>query len=115
MGIAAYNRGSEVIARQILRDYPVKPQAFEIMDRINGLPKFSQGRLHDILQTKRVPLTETVAIQFSRGVWWMMDPDNMYEGYSRCYRSLEAAFRSWDIFLVGYDESTQIWTARSIP
>lgn len=115
MGIAAYNRGSQVIARQIQRDYPVRPRAFEIMDRINALPKFGNDSLLSALKVQRVPFPDTVALEFSRGVWWMMDPDNMYEGHSRWYRSLEDAIRSWDIFLVGYNETTRIWTAKAVP
>lgn len=114
MGIAAYNRGSQVISRQIQRDHPLRQRAFEIMDRINALPKFGQDPLLNALKVKRVPFTETVALEYSNGGWWMMDPDNMYEGHSRFYRTLEDAIRSWDIFLVGYSEITRVWTARAV-
>jgi hypothetical protein len=43
-----------------------------------------------------------------------MDAENIYEGRSRWYRSLEDLISSWDIYLTGYDESTGIWTAESV-
>jgi hypothetical protein len=114
MGAAAYRRGSEVIAKQISRDYPQRHKAFEIMDRINALPKHKGDYRTQILGIKHVPFTEAVAIEFSRGVWWLMDPSDMYEGFSYCYKTLEALVQSWDVYLTGYDETTGIWTATAI-
>lgn len=109
MGAAAYRRGSEVIAKQIARDFAT-PTAFRIMDRMNALPKAGDSR------AIRVPFAEKLAIEFDihRGVWWLMDASNMYEGHSRWYRSLEKLITSWDIYLTGYDETTGIWTAEAI-
>lgn len=113
MGAAAYRRGSEVIAKQLSSEYPIKPTAFAIMDRINAIPKVKGDMRAQLLNTKHVPFADVIAIEFSRGVWWMMDAENMYEGRSRWYRSLEDLISSWDIYLTGYDESTGIWTAEA--
>lgn len=114
VGSAAYRRGSEAIAKQISREYPIKPTAFAIMDRINAIPKVKGDIRAQLLNTKHVPFADVIAIEFSRGVWWMMDAENMYEGRSRWYRSLEDLISSWDIYLTGYDESTGIWTAEAV-
>ena len=114
MGSASYRRGSETISKQISRDYPIKPTAFAIMDRINAIPKAQGDMRTQLLKAKHVPFADVIAIEFSRGVWWMMDAENMYEGRSRWYRSLEDLISSWDIYLTGYDESTGIWTAEAV-
>lgn len=114
MGAAAYRRGSEVIAKQIARDFPAQPKAFAIMDRINAMPKLKGDLRSQLLGAKHVPFAEKIAIEFWRGAWLMMDAENMYEGYSLWYRSLEDLIRSWDIYLTGYDETTGIWTAEAI-
>jgi hypothetical protein len=108
MGAAAYRRGSEVIAKQLERDFAPTPTAFRIMDRMNALPKAGS--------IKRVPFVEKLAIEFDsqRGVWWLMDAENMYEGHSRWYLSLEKLITAWDIYLTGYDETTGVWTAEAI-
>lgn len=108
MGIAAYNRGSKVISTQIQRDAKFTCAAFEIMDRINALPKFGD------CPNKRHPLIKVMCAQYDRGVWWFMDPDNMHEGYSLWYKSLEDLVRSWDVYLTGYDETTKIWTLTAL-
>lgn len=112
MGVAAYNRGSKAISDSIARDY-ASHSAFRIMDRINALPKRSTPEL-DRFDFKRRPLLGKYAIEFDRhrNVWWMCDPDKMYEGYSMSYPSLEKLVLSWDdLYLTGYDEITNIWTA----
>ncbi len=114
MGSAAYRRGSETIAKQIARDFPCQPKAFAIMDKINSMPKLKGDMRTQILGAKHIPFAKKIAIEFSRGVWWMMDSENMYEGHSRWYKSLEDLICSWDIYLTGYDETTGIWTAEPI-
>lgn len=114
MGIAAYNRASRVITQRISDEKPLRPTAFLIMDRINAMPKFPRfDVLGHKVQAKCTPLCDEVVIEFDKnhGVWFMMHPENLYEGYSRWYKSLEDCIRNWDIFLTGYDETTRRWTA----
>ncbi len=113
MGIAAYNRGSQCIANQIAEQYPIRDAAFVAMDRINVMPKKALPA-SEILRGKRRPLLDKYAIQkdTNSDTWMMMDPDDMYEGYSKWYRSLEDVITSWDdLYLTEYDYSTKIWTA----
>lgn len=117
MGIAAYNRGSQVIAKQINRDYPKKNVAFEIMDRINALPKFKHGTLsREILDSKIVPFSDKVTIFYDKqqNVWWILDPVKLFDGFGYFYKSLEDLIRSWDIYLTGYDETLNHWYAEAI-
>lgn len=117
MGAAAYRRGSRVIARQIARDFPVRDASLEIMDRINAMPKKPLREDSWHRGARRRPLLDKYAIQYdpARNVWWMMDPDNMYEGYSRFYPTLQDAIMSWDdLYLTGYDYGTHTWTAEVI-
>lgn len=113
MGIAAYNRGSRVIANQITRDKPFH-SAFSIMDRINALPKFKGNYRTQLLDMKHQPFSDEVIIEYDRGVWWMMDPVKLHDGFSYFYRTLEDLIRSWDIYLVGYNETNNTWTAKSL-
>lgn len=116
MGIAAYNRGSQAIANQIARDFPMRDTAFVTMDRINNLPKKTLPK-EEILRGKRKPLLDKYAIQHdaTRNCYWMMNPESMHEGFSRIYPTLKDAITSWDDFyLTGYDDSTGIWTAEVI-
>ena len=105
MGIAAYNRGSKAITDQIAREH-YRPTAFLVMDRINALPKFQAKPMR--------PFTEKVVIESDpqrENVWWVMCPVKLENGFSYWYRSLAEAVRSWDVYLTGYDETTNRWTA----
>lgn len=118
MGIAAYNRASQVIAQRISYENPLRHTAFLVMDRINAMPKFQRfDAFGHKLQAKCTPMSDDVVIEFDKnyGVWFMMHPEKLYEGYSRCYQSLEDCIRNWDIFLTGYDETKNRWTATSLP
>jgi hypothetical protein len=108
VGAAAYQRGSYVIAEQIKRDSPQQPTAFQIMDRINSMPQLGDA------STLRKPLIDKLVIEQDAKGWWLMNPEKMYEGFSLRYESLEYAIRSWDIYLTGYDEIANIWTAEVI-
>lgn len=119
MGIAAYNRGSKIISDQISRDFPIRDAAFASMDRINAMPKVSicKDDIYSSSHKKRYPLLDKYAIQHdeARGVWWLMNPDDMHEGYSLAYPSLEDVIRYWDgLFLTGYNYETHIWTSEVI-
>lgn len=85
-------------------DMPQKHDAFAIMDRLNGLPKFGDPA------NRKVALLSEMFAQHANGVWWLMNPNDMYEGYSLCYASLSDLVRSWDMYLTGYDEIKKIWT-----
>jgi hypothetical protein len=115
MGAAAYQRGSQAISNQIAMDNPVRHTAFEIMDRINAKPKFENGTYSKrIVKAKCIPFSEKLAIQeddIRKGVWWLMDSEKLGDGFGYHYRSLEDAVRNWDIFLTGYDETTNTWFA----
>jgi len=109
MGAAAYQRGSNVISSQIERDIPKRPIAFLIMDKINALPKANA-----LMSERRTPFGETVVIEkdkFRDNCWWMMDPEKLHDGFSLCYKSLEACISAWDIYLTEYDEILERWTA----
>lgn len=113
MGAAAYYRGSKAISERISRDFPVRDSAFETMDRINAMAKKPLPK-SEILRGKRKPLLDKYAIQYDRphNVWWMMNPDEMYEGYARHYPTLKDVITSWDnLYLTGYNYETHIWTA----
>jgi len=118
MGIAAYNRGSQVIANQAAAAYPVRNTAFELMDRMNALPKKSKGLIDDLVEDNlknkcHLPKGKAL-IQKSRGVWWLMDPDTPFESFSYYYPSLSDLITSWDIALTGFNETTGIWEAVNI-
>lgn len=116
MGAAAYYRGSKVISEQIHRDFPAIDPVFQIMDRINSMAKKPISKA-DFLRGKRRPLLKKYTIEHdrSRNVWWMMNPDNMYEGHALCYPTLKDVITSWDdLFLTEYSYETNQWTAEVI-
>lgn len=114
MGVAAYNRGSSVIANQLAREFPCSMPAFDLMDRMNALPKKTKGLRGEILRSKN-PLPKGKAlVQCHKGVWWLMDPDEPFDSFSYHYPSLAELVTSWDIALVGYNENQQMWTAINI-
>ena len=106
MGVAAYNRGSSVISQQVSRDYQARDPAFDMMDRMNAVPKVRDfiGRIAKLPKGKAL-------IQHSRGVWWLMDPDHPYDGWSWYYPTLPDLMSQWDIALCGYNADTGIWEA----
>ena len=97
MGVAAYNRGSASIARQI--QARVRPVEFEVIDRLNALPK------HDNAPT---PWGE---IQFTpgHGGWWAECP---VTGFGYWYKTLREAVRSWNVEIYAYQLG--IWIARPV-
>jgi len=103
MGIAAYNRGSEVIANRCR--LKTRHPAFDIMDRINSSPKNFPPH------AMRRPFGPLV-IEHDKhhDVWWLMCATKLYGGFSYCYPSLRMAVQSWDIDLTGYDQSLDRWT-----
>lgn len=110
MGVAAYNRGSRAIAKQISANNQARPLAYELMDRFNAIPKKHLGHLAG----KCHPPHDKSLIQEFRGVWWLMDAADPYGCFSWYYPSLHELLSSWDIALVGLDERTGIWEAINI-
>lgn len=88
MGIAAYNRGSACIARQIRED--ARPVEFELMDRLNSLPK-----------DKNVPTPwGPVKLTQGNGGFWVYCP---VKGFGYWYQSLHTAVQAWSIVITGYE------------
>ena len=103
MGVAAYNRGSSVISKG-QEGRTSRPTAFEIIDRMNALPKS---------QDASCLLVESALIQVDphHSVTWLMDADGPFGKFSLHYRSMSVLMRSWNIALVDYDEATEMWRA----
>lgn len=101
MGIAAYNRGSTQIRRELANNQRLV--VFEIMERLNALEKYGDcGELRG-----------AVVIKYDRGVWHLLDKEKLYKGYGYWYPSLEELMRRWSIEITGYDATTDTWsTAR---
>lgn len=97
MGIAAYNRGSKLISRQLAAN--VRPVEFEIMERLNAYPK------HDHAP---VPWGEIHFIA-AHGGWWAECP---IKGGGFWYRSLRDAVKSWRVEVYAYESG--IWIARPV-
>ncbi|OAI08785.1 hypothetical protein A1353_24800 [Methylomonas methanica] len=98
MGVAAYNRGSRVIQFQIEQDFPSHDVAFEILARLNALPKFEDCG---------VPFDDVIfEYDQRRGCWWVMDSVALYGGWSFFYKSLSEAVRRWKVDVVACDTMT---------
>lgn len=97
MGIAAYNRGSRAIARDIASQS--RPVEFEIMEWLNALPKYPDAG---------TPFTNVQFVSGNKGVW-IICPRT---GYGFWYRTLPEAIRRWKVRIVGYDYGT--WHAELI-
>lgn len=93
MGIAAYNRGSQVIRRQTAATE--RPIEFEIMDRLNSVVKESGCG---------TPFTD-VRLSASHGGWWVLCPKT---GFGYWYSSLHVAVSRWNIMVIGYDNGDWI-------
>lgn len=80
MGIAAYNRGSAAISRQIQSE--ARPVAFEVVDRLNATQRHSGAA---------APFGD-VHISQGNGGWWAACPATGYGFHYPCLRSLMAAW-----------------------
>jgi len=110
MGVAAYNRGSQSIANGIERDFPIRPVCFDIMDRVNSIPKVKNINIEYSSDYSIRPFSDKCAIIFSHGVWWLFDSEEV-DGFGYWYPSLEKLISVWDIYLTEYNETTNIWYA----
>lgn len=95
MGVAAYNRGTEVIRRAIAEgDRPVE---FQMMDRLNTMPRQSGaptpfGPIHFIS---------------GRGGWFAECP---VTGFGYWYKTLIQAVSAWRVDVVAYRNG--VWIAQ---
>ena len=88
MGIAAYNRGSASLRRQI--DAAKRPIEFEIMERLNSLPKYEDaGKPFGPIQ-----------FEVGNNGWWAVCPET---GLGFWYRTLPEAIRRWRVRIVAFD------------
>lgn len=98
MGIAAYNRGTQAIAEEISRE--ARPVEFEIMERLNALPKYSDaGKPFDTIQF----------VSGNKGVWAVCPRT----GFGFWYQTLPEAIKRWQVQIVGFDCGT--WLAEPSP
>lgn len=93
MSAAAYNRGSRVVARQIADGD--RPKEFEMMDELNGLPKYPDAGL---------PFGP-IHFVFSHGLWWAACPTT---GFGYTYPTLREAVRRWRVQITAYAEGVFI-------
>lgn len=96
MGVAAYNRGSNVIARSLREDD--RPVEFMLMDRLNALEKYPDAG------TPPVP----VQIIHSRGLVWLV-PKDKPDGFGYWYKSINQLMKRWKIQITGINTLTGIW------
>ena len=94
MGVAAYNRGSAALARQL--DAEQRPREFRFMDDLNRLPKYEDagtpfGPIHFV---------------WGNNGWWAQCPTS---GYGFWYATLREAVRRWRVCILAYEHGT--WKA----
>jgi hypothetical protein len=94
MGVAAYNRSSDVIRRRI--EDEARPAEFEVMDRLNALEKYPDAG------TPFGP----IQFVFSHGGCWAQCP---IKGSGFWYKSLYEAVRRWRVDIVGFKDGA--WNA----
>lgn len=85
MGIAAYNRGSVLISRQLDAEKP-SPEAM-VLDRLNSLPK---------LENAIAPFGDIHFVAGNEG-WWAECPITEF-GFH--YRTLDEAVQRWKVAIV---------------
>jgi hypothetical protein len=90
MGVAAYNRGTAVIAAQIAAND--RAPEFQMMDALNALEKFSDAGC-PFGPINFVP---------GRNGFWAECPST---GFGYWYPSLREAVRRWNVSVTSYDGS----------
>lgn len=88
MGIAAYNRGSDAIRRHF--DAEARPVEFEILERLNSLPKFADAG---------TPFGPIQFVNGNKGVWAVCPRT----GFGFWYRTLPEAVQRWRVTITGFD------------
>lgn len=88
MGIAAYNRGSQVIEARTSAE--ARPVEFEVMDLLNGLPKYEDaGRAFG----------EIVFPAHNSGFW----AECAETGFGFWYPTLHEAVKRWKVQIVRFE------------
>ena len=98
MGHAAYMRGSAAISADLDRAFPRRPVAFEVMDRLNAIPKNEDAA---------TPFGAANIETDHHGVW-LVCPTT---GFGYVYKDMREIMRRWRIALVGYDATANVWSA----
>ena len=99
MGVAAENRWKAHSKRYF--DEQARPVAFEIMDRLNSLPKYADAGK---------PFGP-IAFKNDGKRWWALDPNKMFSGFGYWYPSLNEAVKRWHVVVTEYDATKDIWLA----
>lgn len=101
MGIAAYNRGTRDLSRQI--DRKQRPVEFLMMDHLNSLPKYEDcGKIKHCLIFTWSP---------NHRVWWV-EIAGKDGGFGYVYTTLREAVRRWNVSIVEF--ANGVWTANPI-
>lgn len=89
MGAAAWQRGNDLIARQVDEGLP---DDLELLRReLNTLPP----------PDAPAPLADTIVV-FQGGAWWFLDAERGFAGYGYRYENLRQVFSNWAIYSYGY-------------
>lgn len=94
MGVAAYNRGSALISRQIAAE--ARDPIFVKMDELNAMPK-------DVKAPKPFGPIQFVA---GHGGWWAECPRT---GFGYWFKTLRLAVRAFNVEITGYAHG--VWSA----
>lgn len=93
MGIASYNRSSSRIRESI--DADCRPVEFEIMERLNALPKYADaGKPFGQIQ-----------FESANGGFWAVCPKS---GFGFFYRTLPEAVKRWAVEITSFDNGKWI-------
>lgn len=104
MGIAAYNRGSACISRQLDAEYPRPSAESEIRDRLNAIPKDPDAT--NLFQGG------VVRRDRNRKDWCLMNQkEKGWSSYCIPFASLSDIARRFNIFFIGcgQDEHSFYW------
>lgn len=94
MGAAAYNRGTKALVRDI--DSNRRAVEFEIMERLNALPKHNDAG---------TPFGPIQFVAGHNGIW----AECPVTGFGFWYKNLPEAVRRWNVQIVSFDHGT--WRA----
>jgi hypothetical protein len=101
MGIAAYNRGTAALSARI--DAEARPVEFEIIERLNALPKFVDAG---------TPFSKIRFIA-SRNGFWAQDAVKGDYGFGFWYATLPEAVQRWRVTIVAFEHGA--WLAEPMP
>jgi hypothetical protein len=103
MGIAAYNRGSALISRQLGPSPSQRELAKmrQVRDRLNALPKLKTN----------THVNEDLRFSYDaqRDVWWVSPARCVESDYAEMYPTLKDAIQAWPHFLIYSQEDERGW------